>query len=886
MLLCFILMLGVVTLMPLSAQAVCVDNDSDGYGSPGDISCPNGNKADCDDTDPKVFPGAQRICDAKDNDCDGRKDFATDEDKDNDGVPWCKGDCDDNNPNRSPYISEGPFGAPVCSDNIDNDCDNRTDSADSDCQNPCLDKDKDGYGNPGSAFCTHPETDCNDNNVSINPGAPDTNCNNIDENCSGAADEGYVPSPTSCGVGACTAAGQNICQNGIVVNTCIPGTPQAEGPLGNATCTDGIDNDCDGASDNNDSNCLTACIDNDGDGYGANGEAACPNGTAVDCNDNNPNINPGKTDTNCNNVDENCSGTPDEGYVPTSTNCGTGVCVSTGQNICQNGVIVNTCTPATPQTEGPPGTPTCSDGLDNNCNGLTDMADNAACNQLNVDNDLDGFCETGPCIDSSSPGDCDDTDNKVYPGTPILCDGKDNNCDGRRDISTDIDNDKDGYAICAGDCNDNNVNVNPGKTEGPFGSPTCSDGIDNNCNSKTDAADPKCIPPTCATRTSPKDGPHFFALLNPDGTAHPNSGALDCGKCHNPNNFQDNTRYQCQRCHADPADTSDPLNGTLKAQYPMNPPYGYGTAPNVRMHSSSVTGAKYGNWGQTCVTCHNPHLQEQNLAYTTAYGKYIKEYICFDNAATGQHVEELVQFTAPSGPGSFADGPPHNKNVCEMCHTRTRHHRRDGTAPRDYDSLGNYVGHFDGQKCSECHLHKDGFLPTGSTAPPPHNTAFFNANCQLCHVELAPGDIDYREKIPDTHCQRCHGERDGHTSDPAKNEFATNKYSYEIMCVDCHDPMFSVGGNRKLLRPLNAFSIIPNSIISNITRIGAGSLGDGPPRNENICETCHSFTSHNLAAGGPSDGIHADGANQDGSYCMLCHDHNRSFMVPGPSAEP
>lgn len=68
------------------------------------------------------------------------------------------------------------------------------------------------------------------------------------------------------------------------------------------------------------------------------------------------------------------------------------------------------------------------------------------------------------------------------------------------------DNDNDGYAVCTGqcilppgkqcgDCDDNNPAVHPGAVEGPYGSPTCSDGLDNNCNGLTDAQDPACAPP-------------------------------------------------------------------------------------------------------------------------------------------------------------------------------------------------------------------------------------------------------------------------------------------------------------------------------------------------------------------------------------------------------
>jgi hypothetical protein len=45
------------------------------------------------------------------------------------------------------------------------------------------------------------------------------------------------------------------------------------------------------------------------------------------------------------------------------------------------------------------------------------------------------------------------------------------------------------------DCGDSLASVNPGATEGPVGSPTCSDGFDNDCDTKLDLADPGCQPP-------------------------------------------------------------------------------------------------------------------------------------------------------------------------------------------------------------------------------------------------------------------------------------------------------------------------------------------------------------------------------------------------------
>lgn len=60
----------------------CVDNDGDGYGQAGRNSeCRFPDQDDCDDTDPRVHPNAQPVCDGVDTDCRGRADdtFRTEE---------------------------------------------------------------------------------------------------------------------------------------------------------------------------------------------------------------------------------------------------------------------------------------------------------------------------------------------------------------------------------------------------------------------------------------------------------------------------------------------------------------------------------------------------------------------------------------------------------------------------------------------------------------------------------------------------------------------------------------------------------------------------------------------------------------------------------------
>ncbi|MBI5116108.1 putative metal-binding motif-containing protein [Candidatus Poribacteria bacterium] len=116
------------------ALPTCADVDGDSYE---DAACNNDRNAgggDCDDSDPSVNPGAQEACsDGVDNNCDGLIDSADPgcaslppTDMDRDGYP-ADADCNDSNPAVNPGARE------ICGDGIDNDCDGRIDSADTDC---------------------------------------------------------------------------------------------------------------------------------------------------------------------------------------------------------------------------------------------------------------------------------------------------------------------------------------------------------------------------------------------------------------------------------------------------------------------------------------------------------------------------------------------------------------------------------------------------------------------------------------------------------------------------------------------------------------------------------------------------------------------------------
>jgi predicted CxxxxCH...CXXCH cytochrome family protein len=318
--------------------------------------------------------------------------------------------------------------------------------------------------------------------------------------------------------------------------------------------------------------------------------------------------------------------------------------------------------------------------------------------------------------------------------------------------------DEDGVPRCGGDCDDNDPARYPGNQEGPRGDITCSDFIDNNCDNLLDIADSGCAPPSCDIQFVPRDGPHIFDLLDP---VDDSVIASSCSWCHTDILLGTGTteqRVECQRCHADPGDTSDSLNGILKDPvdpnaYPESPPYGFGTALNVKLHSSAVLGTRYGNWDMDCLTCHNPHQQEQDNINGTGYGKYIREYICFDNPVTGLNIEEVIEFSSATGAGSFADGPTHNENVCEMCHTQTNYHRNDGTT----------VAHNDGTKCTDCHPHEEGF----------------KANCGGCHAVPPPTG---------THLTHFGGTKDDaeYGSTDIAKDFSDQETVYLMNCGNCH----------------------------------------------------------------------------------------------------
>lgn len=253
------------------------DNDSHGAmeGAQQACSAPEGFVAssdDCNDSNGSIYPGATELCDGVDNDCNESIDDGVTTtlylDGDGDGfgsdttITGCAGtegyatqggDCNDDESTINPDATE------IC-DELDNDCDGRTDEAL--FVTVYTDSDHDGFGNPEEQHeLCNPDLndyssngdDCNDADGAINPDATEV-CDSVDNNCDGQTDEGvksvFYADGDGDGYGnAADSVEACAAPTGYVSDkTDCADTDGAIHPTAAEAC-DSVDNDCNGAVD-------------------------------------------------------------------------------------------------------------------------------------------------------------------------------------------------------------------------------------------------------------------------------------------------------------------------------------------------------------------------------------------------------------------------------------------------------------------------------------------------------------------------------------------------------------------------------------------------------------------------------------------------------------
>jgi hypothetical protein len=431
------------------------DHDGDGYGSSFVIfsEFPIAgfvlNNSDCNDFDANIHPGATEIPDdGIDQDCDGYdlKTWYWDLDGDGYGGVYYGGYFQTvlSNFQPSPYLVSNnsdcndfdprvhPGATEIPDDGVDQDCDGY------DLKTWYQDSDGDGYGNISVTQLanTQPQgyvadhTDCNDNDAAVHPAAAG------DANCDGSLKTWYQDQDED-GYGnpSVYVTAVNAPAHYVTDNTDCDDAKDSIHPGAQEIPDDGIDQDCDGYD------LKTWYEDHDGDGYGnplvhqtANTRPTGYVSDHSDCDDSKAFINPGATDIPGNGIDENCDGYDLKTWYRDFDGDGYGdASVHVTANTQPPGFVLDhTDCDDTKASIHPGAQEIPDDGIDQDCDGY-DLK------TWYQDQDGDSYgnasvhvtANTQPDGYVSDHTDCDDTNSAFNPGIQeIADDGIDQDCDG------------------------------------------------------------------------------------------------------------------------------------------------------------------------------------------------------------------------------------------------------------------------------------------------------------------------------------------------------------------------------------------------------------------------------------------------------------------------
>ena len=414
-----------------------IDEDIDGLGqrcaeglgncaAQGRVVCATDGRTRCDaEVDPDA--AMAETCNGRDDDCDG----STDEDAADAGQPCTAGRGACAVDGRLACVSgalicqtatEPPSGGEELCNAIDDDCDGAVDEVfriDQICTvgvGACARQGIWRCDAAGHISCTEPMAP--DSPITARPAGEEA-CNGVDDDCDGDVDEALHRRCDTGDIGEC-AHGARVCAGGLW-SGCAPVHARA------ADECDGLDNDCDGLVDEAAS--VGPC-DTDLPGRCRPGRTVCTEDGLVCRSHDLP------EDERCNGLDDDCDGAIDEDHPGIGEPCdaGLGACAARGVRVCLGDGSGLTCN-ARPADPFDPDEALC-DGQDGDCDGAVDETWplGERCMAYLDDRLSVGACACAPdglircaVVDGERERMLDPVEN------PAGADGHDNDCDHRVD---------------------------------------------------------------------------------------------------------------------------------------------------------------------------------------------------------------------------------------------------------------------------------------------------------------------------------------------------------------------------------------------------------------------------------------------------------------------